>query len=717
MVTKHCPQTLKHHFPTKFPDAIAPAHPTSAHAVAIDRAPVANACFVYPRQRGMQPVCRLEMKYPRQKEVFYLRHMLLNFSKQSFADCKVHNGRQYKSHEEAMHATGFFARNDEAELVLNEMIELHYTGSQLRFAFLVLLEQEAAPINLYKKYEHVLMKDFLDKGRSPATARKMLQMKLKASWLANGNAESSWELDLDNIPGHNASDEICTTMSQKPRDIHEMIAQDTNQNEAATYILSCVRQCKNTFVFVEGKAGTGKSTLAKYTTAVVEGHDQRVINVGTTGQAALQLPHGATAHSQFGIPLEDDGELTCTLGLRCQTAKDIAECVLIQWDEWPSAKRSAWEAVLRLLESLAAHYPDTYKPKTIVCYGDFRQIPPVLPNGSRDAIVAQSVQSTPSWQKFTHLHLPTVHRQSDDAKYGKWLEAIGDGNAPRDAVHEGEKGFTELPMCEVLHSEEEALKWCFPHLNDAQACAHRKIVATTNTMVDAFNHRALEILVRTYGCESTTACSADSIDMDAACEDLMCSVDFLNAQHYPGSPPHSLRLVLGALYELMRNFSPEHRLMNHTPVILKEIHAHHVVVTTLDNRDFPLPRICFRWPLAKGTTTMTRKQYPLRSAYACTYNGCQACTLQSCVVDIRKHPFTHGHLYVALSRVRRRADIRILALPEQLNNRGNALTKNIVWPELLLGRKVTKSNLKRPASVVFKRPGAATKTPCVRAHK
>ena len=176
--------------------------------------------------------------------------------------------------------------------------------------------------------------------------------------------------------------------------------------------------------------------------------------------------------------------------------------------------------------------------------------------------------------------------------------------------------------------------------------------------------------------------------------------EFLNVQKNPGAPPHTLRLVIGALYEIMRNFSPSDRLMNHTTVILSEVYNNHVVIRTLDNRTFPLPRICFLWALSKGTTTMLRRQYPLRPAYASTYNGSQGTTLLRAVVEVRQSPFAHGPLYAALGRVHGRADVRVLTTDERRAPSGRALTKNVVWKELLLRSSdypLTARVSKRPA--------------------
>jgi hypothetical protein len=49
--------------------------------------------------------------------------------------------------------------------------------------------------------------------------------------------------------------------------------------------------------------------------------------------------------------------------------------------------------------------------------------------------------------------------------------------------------------------------------------------------------------------------------------------------------------------------------------------------------------------------TVHRLQFPLRLAYAMTFNGCQGLTLDKTVLDLCCEVFTHGQLYTALSRI------------------------------------------------------------------
>ncbi|KAG1877063.1 hypothetical protein C8R48DRAFT_591067, partial [Suillus tomentosus] len=83
-----------------------------------------------------------------------------------------------------------------------------------------------------------------------------------------------------------------------------------------------------------------------------------------------------------------------------------------------------------------------------------------------------------------------------------------------------------------------------------------------------------------------------------------------------------------------------------------------------------LPRITFSFNPPRCSWTVNRKQFPLRPAYATTFNSCQGLTLQKAVLDLRTDSFTHGQPYTALSRVRCHRDIRALFPVENTEDDG-----------------------------------------------
>lgn len=164
----------------------------------------------------------------------------------------------------------------------------------------------------------------------------------------------------------------------------------------------------------------------------------------TTGVAALQLPFGATAHSVCKIPVSDEDVLTCALPMGSQGARTLAAASVLQWDEWPNAKRPAWESVLKLLDQIKQHHNNIWNSKVFICYGDFRQIPPVVKGGTRDSIVNNSVRKSTTWDLFTTYALQVNHRQRRDVDYATWVASIGDGTAPSDHRLSDEPGYVLL---------------------------------------------------------------------------------------------------------------------------------------------------------------------------------------------------------------------------------------------------------------------------------
>ena len=80
---------------------------------------------------------------------------------------------------------------------------------------------------------------------------------------------------------------------------------------------------------------------------------------------------------------------------------------------------------------------------------------------------------------------------------------------------------------------------------------------------------------------------------------------------------------------------------------------------------------------------MIRKQFPLRLAYSMTYNKSQEQELNRCLVDIRSPPFVHGHLYVALSRIKFYNNIRIFCTEDNIVD-STVILKNYFYQSLTI---------------------------------
>ena len=80
-----------------------------------------------------------------------------------------------------------------------------------------------------------------------------------------------------------------------------------------------------------------------------------------------------------------------------------------------------------------------------------------------------------------------------------------------------------------------------------------------------------------------------------------------------------------------------------------------------------------------------RLQFPIKPAYAMTINKKQGQTFEKVGLYFPAEVFTHGQLYLALSRVKRRTDFKVAIEKtplQDINEDGSAFTRNVVYPEI-----------------------------------
>ena len=156
----------------------------------------------------------------------------------------------------------------------------------------------------------------------------------------------------------------------------------------------------------------------------------------------------------------------------------------------------------------------------------------------------------------------------------------------------------------------------------------------------------------------------------------------------------------------MRNIDPANGLCNDTRLVVRgfqrnAINAEIVLGQHAGRRVF-LPRI----PLCPSDDDIfpfkfKRKQFPIRLSFAMTINKAQGQTIPIVGVYLADPIFSHGQLYVALSRATAKRNIKILAIKDNDNGKGKGkdesknskkrkrseplliTTKNIVYKEVL----------------------------------
>ena len=187
--------------------------------------------------------------------------------------------------------------------------------------------------------------------------------------------------------------------------------------------------------------------------------------------------------------------------------------------------------------------------------------------------------------------------------------------------------------------------------------------------------------------------------MDYADQPIICNLRFQGAitesvmarYDVPGVPNHILRLKEDDICMVMRNLNRKEGLAKNLRVRIVKMYDHVIRVCTLDPerpKYYNIPRIRFSVSLPYGRAVkIERKQFPLRLAYSMTFNKSQGQEFEKVLVDIRNNPFTHGHLYVALSRIRVASNIRVFTEPPSDGDDefSPPTVTNVVFEKLRLG--------------------------------
>jgi ATP-dependent DNA helicase PIF1 len=213
----------------------------------------------------------------------------------------------------------------------------------------------------------------------------------------------------------------------------------------------------------------------------------------------------------------------------------------------------------------------------------------------------------------------------------------------------------------------------------------RNIMAPKNTNVNEVNNAILESLSKelhttlsviflapTEGASVVAGVSMDSL----------YPVEFLNTVQLSGIANHKLELKVGMPILLLHTLNQSIGLCNGTRLIVKRLGQHFIEADIIIRNNVGklvfIPRIIMSpsgtdWPFV-----FRRCQFLVRVGFAMTINKSQGQTLNNIGVYLSFPVFSHGQLYVVISRVTSNANIKIF------NGQGpNGYMRNVVYREVL----------------------------------
>jgi len=303
--------------------------------------------------------------------------------------------------------------------------------------------------------------------------------------------------------------------------------------------------------------------------------------------------------------------------------------------------------------------------KVVVFSGDFKQCLPVVPHGSDDDAFAASVQTLNFWNNHVRRYQLNVNERirrlmlagQDTAEFVEWAQFLLDVGHGRGACADE----VSIPVTAraTATSLEGLVREVYDNFDGPTDFVTRAVLAPRNVQVDEAN----DIAIRLFPGTAITRYSRDSLDPEYA--DTSCPLEVLNSINPPDFPPHRLVLKEQMPVMLLRNLNLGAGLSNGTR--LKVIDARqHVIKTEIltgprTGEIAFIPRIMLDSKKENSPFVFQRQQFPLRPAFALTINKAQGQTFERVGLDVTLECFSHGQLYVALSRVGHPSRLRVLA--------------------------------------------------------
>lgn len=372
-------------------------------------------------------------------------------------------------------------------------------------------------------------------------------------------------------------------------------------------------------VFITGKAGTGKSTLLNY----FRKHTKKeVVVLAPTGVAAINIK-GQTIHSFFGF--KPDITLNKIKLASTKKRKIFKELEVIIIDEISMLRADLLDCIDKFLRLNGKHQNLAFGGIQMIFIGDLYQLPPVV-TGNEKIILKDNYKSEYFFDaklfnnqfEMKYIELEKIYRQKDQS-FIKLLNTIRNNSI----TDEGFKSINQRYYPDYQENPRDFFIYLTPTNKASQVINEQKLKAIDSPI---YTHEGI---------------------INGHFEDKYLPTEKI------------LNLKIGAQVMMLNN-NREQLWVNGTIGKIIEIEEKYFIKVKLESGNIvevsPYTWEIFTFYYNETTGQIETNiigsftQYPIKLAWSVTIHKSQGKTFNKVIIDIGRGTFSHGQIYVALSR-------------------------------------------------------------------
>lgn len=535
---------------------------------------------------------------PRQGECYFLR-LLLNevLGPVSYENLRSVDGHVHPTYRAACQALQLLENDHHLTLALEEAA-VSVSAGKLRSLFSIILSSCTPnnPIELWQQFRDAMAEDFLFQHRrnvndqeaayTDAIYNQCLCDVEDKFQMMGGQSVGDFGLPVP----HRVNNRMDREYWREINFNHEQLAvqseewqlsltdgQRTVYNKFMDMVIEYEQgrggNITNNIMFLDAPGGTGKTFLVNLILAKIRSRQKIALATASSGIASTLLHGGRTMHSTFKIPLDTHrmDQPTCNIKRGTAFAKVLQDTSAIIVDEAPMTHRTAYEAIDRTVQDITRVNRPMGGIPTLLC-GDFRQILPVVKNGTRANIVEASLKKSHLWRNVQVERLTTNMRAHlfgnvEAEEFSNLLLQVGNGTLH--VISEPDTIAIPTALGQSAADLEELKNIVYPDLarngKSPEWLAERAIVSPLNDNVNRINNWLMDEFpgeLKTYKSIDTAITDEDAVQYP---------VELLNSMEISGMPPHILKLKVGCPIMILRSLEPP-KTTNGTRCVVTRLH-------------------------------------------------------------------------------------------------------------------------------------------------